>query len=60
MEAVSMAMMALIISGSCETLFKAGSDDGRVGVLGGVVGCATGNGRLVWIISIGAIINAGG
>jgi len=55
-----MAMMALIISGSCETLFKAGSDDGRVGVLGGVVGCATGNGRLVWIISIGAIINAGG
>jgi hypothetical protein len=58
--AISMATTVLTISINCWALFNVTtcSDEGRFGLLGGVVGCATEG--LTWSISIGAVVNEKG
>ena len=56
-EAICMATMALTMSINSWALLNVTtcSDDGRLGLLGGVLGCARATEVLAWIISIGAI-----
>jgi hypothetical protein len=56
-EAICMATTALTMSINSWAFLNVTtrSDDGRLGLLGGVLGCATEG--LAWSISIGAIVN---
>jgi hypothetical protein len=59
LEAISMATMALTISINSWALLNVTtcSDDGRFGLLGGVLCCAGATEGLAWIISVRAIVN---
>jgi hypothetical protein len=56
-EAICMVTMALTTSINSWALLNiiTCSDDGRLGLLGGVLGCARATEGLAWIISIGSI-----